>query len=566
MANKEKRLTTAALPYVNNVPHLGNIVGSHLPAEIFARYCRLKGHDVLFIGGTDEHGTPSEIAAEKMGISPKELCDRFYKIHKEIYDWFNFSYDNFSRTSRKIHHKTTQDFFKKIYKKGWVLEKKMKLPYCLSCQRFLADRYIEGVCPFCGYKDARGDQCENCGRVLDPIELKNPRCVICQSKKIEFREVKHLFLDLRKLSKKLETWIKSSKHWRGQVKNLALGWIKEGLNPRCISRDLKWGIRVPLKGYGDRVFYVWFEAPIGYISSTKERFKNWRQYWQNPQCKIYYFVGKDNIPFHTIFWPGSLMAHGGLTLPYNVVGLQYLNYEGGKFSKSRGRGVFCENLPGAGLEADYWRFYLTFLIPETSDTDFKWEEFKERINSELIGNFSNFIHRTLSIIYNSLNGKVGRLDLKDLSSLDKEFIEKIKGKFLKIDNSLERVELREGLKGILSLASGGNKYFDYKAPWKQVQENKKEAEKILLLCLNLCRTLAILINPYLPKTSEKIWRQLNLKGNPFEKGVWETAGKIEIKGPHKIAKPEILFEKLDDKKIEKLKEITSKISIYPVRE
>lgn len=563
MKDKEKRLITAALPYVNNVPHGGNIVGSHLPADIFARYCRLKGYDTLFIGGTDEHGTPSVLAAEKMGISPRELCDKFYKIHKEIYDWFNFSYDNFSRTSREIHHKTTRDFFKRIYDKGYILEKTMRLPYCFSCQRFLPDRYIEGVCPYCGYKDARGDQCEKCGRVLDPIEVKDPRCAICDSQEIEFRKVKHLFLDLRKLSGKLETWIKSNKHWRSQVRSLALGWIKEGLKPRCITRNLKWGIRVPLKGYEDKVFYVWLEAPIGYISSTKEKFpKRWKEYWQEPNSKIYHFIGKDNIIFHSIFWPGSLMAHGEFNLPYNVVGLQYLNYGGEKFSKSKGRGVFCENFPKAGLKPDYWRFYLSFLIPETSDTDFKWEEFKERINSELIGNFGNFIHRTLSIIYRFLNGKIDeKLDLNNLSSFDKKFIENIEKSFLEIDNLMERIELRGALREILHLSAQGNKFFDYKAPWRLIKENKNEAEKTLLLCLSLCRTLAILINPYLPETSARIWSQLNLKGSPSDKGIWDSAGKIIIRGFHRVRKPEILFNKIDNQQIERLKTKTSKVKI-----
>ena len=552
----EKRLITAALPYTNNVPHVGHIVGSHLPADIFARFCRLKGYDTLFIGGTDEHGTPSEIAAEKMGISPKELCDRFYKVHKAIYDWFNFSYDNFSRTSKKIHHQTTKDFFKKIYEKGYILKRKMKLPFCLSCQRFLADRYIEGVCPFCGYENARGDQCEKCGRVLDPIELKKPRCAICHSQKIEFREVEHLFLDLRKLSGKLASWIQSNRHWRSPVRSLALGWIKEGLKPRCITRDLKWGIKVPLEGFTKKRFYVWFEAPIGYISSTKEKFSDWKDYWTNPKAKIYHFVGKDNIIFHTIFWPGSLMAHGEFNLPYNVVGLQYLNYEGGKISKSKNWGVFCENLPEAALSPDYWRFYLTLLIPETADTDFKWEEFKERINGDLIGNFANFVHRTLSIIKNSFGGKI-KANLKDLSSLDKELILEIRKSALRVDELLEKIELREALKEILALSAKGNKYFDYKAPWHQIKANKRKAQNTLILCFNLCKTLAILIYPYLPETSEKIWKQLNLKGQVKNKENWQKRGEVNL-NTCQIGKPKILFEKLGDEKIEKIKAITTK--------
>lgn len=561
MENKEKRLVTAALPYVNNVPHLGNIVGSHLPADIFARYCRLKGFQTLFIGGTDDHGTPIEVTAEKEKRTPQELCDYFYKIHKEIYDWFKFSYDNFSRTSKPIHYQTTKDFFKKVYEKGWIFERKLKLPYCIFCQRFLPDRYIEGVCPYCGYKRARGDQCEKCGRILDPRELKNPYCVICRLKNIEQREVKHLFLDLKRLAPKLEKWIRASKNWRKQVRQEALGWIKEGLRPRAITRNLKWGIPVPLKGYTEKVFYVWFEAPIGYISSTKERLpRGWKEYWQSSQTKIYHFVGKDNVPFHTIFWPASLMAHGGFNLPYNIVGLQYLNYEGSKFSKSRGWGVFCENLPKIELDVDYWRFYLSFLIPETRDTDFKWRDFQEKINSDLIGNLSNFIHRTLSIIDKYLAGQIQKPDFSDLSSLDKKFVSSLKKNSAEIDKLIDKVELREGLKKILFLSSEGNRYFNHKAPWKLIREkNKIEAERTLGLCLNLCRTLAILIAPYLPDASQRVWRQLGLKGNVLDKGVWETAGEIIIKGTHRIGKPEILFQKLNSKSIEELKTATSKV-------
>jgi len=559
MENKEKRLITAALPYVNNVPHLGHIVGSHLPADIFARYSRLKGHETLFIGGTDEHGTPSVLAAEKMGVTPQQLCDYFHRIHKGIYEWFNFSYDNFSRTTRPIHHQTTQDFFKKVYEKGWIIEKEMLLPFCEECERFLPDRYIEGVCPFCGYKSARGDQCEKCGRMLDPVELKDARCAICDSKKIEFKKTKHLFLDLRGLSDNIEDWVRENKHWREQVRQLALGWIKEGLKPRSITRDLDWGVQVPLEGYASKVFYVWFDAPIGYISSTKEKIgEKWKKYWENPESKIYHFVGKDNIPFHTIFWPGALIAHGDLNLPYNVIGLQYLNYEGRKISKSKKWGVFCENFPEAGLEPDYWRFYLSFLIPETADTDFKWEEFKDRVNQELIGNFSNFVHRTLSMIDKYFGGTIKEADLQELSAQDKGLIETIQESHEKITGLIEEAELRRALREIVALASEGNKYFDHQAPWKQVKEDKKKAGKTLLLCLNLANSLSVLVSPYLPLTSERIRGQIGVEklasGN-----VWDSAKEFSIKPPHQIGKPEILFEKLTEEKIEELKEKTGKL-------
>ena len=548
---KEKRLITAALPYTNNVPHLGNIVGSHLPADIFARYCRLVGHETVFIGGTDEHGTASEIAAYKYGITPKELCDFFYKIHKDICDWFNLSYDNFSRTSKPVHHQTTTEFLKKIWQNGYILEKTISLPFCQSCQRQLSDRYVEGICPYCGYEKARGDQCENCSKVLDPAKLKTPSCAVCHSKDIHFVEKKHLFLDLEKLSPALEKWINSNKHWRPQVRSLALGWIEEGLKPRCITRNLKWGVNVPFKGYENLVFYVWVDAPIGYISSTKEwHATKWKTFWQNKDAKIYHFIGKDNIPFHTIFFPGMIMANGTFNLPHNVIGLQYLNYEGGKFSKSQNRGVFCENLAKAGLKADYWRFYSVHLIPETKDTEFYWKEFQEAVNNKLIANFANFINRTLSFLDSKF---AGELPQPKLTAKDKDFWKAVEKQIDLIINSLEKVELRHGLEEILALSALGNKYFQENGPWKDLER----AKTVIYICANLCLSLSLLIQPYLPATSQKILQMLNL-----EMKDWKKVKKLNLGAGHQINKPELLFHKLEDEQIEELKAKTSKVTEY----
>ncbi|MBU4242032.1 MAG: methionine--tRNA ligase [Nanoarchaeota archaeon] len=548
---KEKRLITAALPYTNNVPHIGNIVGSHFPADIFARFCRLIGHDTVFVGGTDEHGTASEIAAQKYGITPKELSNFYYKIHKEIYDWFEISYDNFSQTSRPIHHKTTQEFLKKVYKNGYITEKTLELPFCKDCQRQLADRFIEGICPHCGYEKARGDQCEHCSKLLDPIKLKKPYCAVCKGKNIEFKKVKHLFFELNKLESKLKKWITSQKHWRSQVKGLALGWIKEGLKPRCITRDLKWGVQVPFKGYEHFIFYVWVDAPIGYISSTKEWDpKKWKQYWQGKDSKIYHFVGKDNIPFHTIFFPGMLMANGDYNLPYNVVGLQYLNYEGSKFSKSKGFGVFCENLPKAGLDADYWRFYLSYLIPETRDTEFFWKEFQERVNTELVGNFGNFVNRTLSFLNNKFKGVLPEVKL---NVKDKTFIKQVEKQVDNYITLMDEVKLKESLEALLHLSSLGNKYFQDNEPWKDLER----AKTIISNCSNLCLILGLLCEPFLPNTSKKILRILNIKSNS-----WDKIKTFKLKSKHKINKPELLFNKLEDKQIKDLQDKTSKVTEY----
>ncbi len=548
---KEKRLITAALPYTNNVPHLGNMVGSHFPADVFARYCRLAGYDTVFIGGTDEHGTASEIAAQQHGISPQELCDIFYKIHKEIYEWFEISYDNFSRSSKKIHHETSNEFLKVVYKNGYILEKKIKLPYCLSCKRELADRYIEGTCPKCKYENARGDQCESCGTLLDPEKLLHAKCKVCSSTKIEFKEVQHLFLDLEKLSSKIENWLEKNKQLRPQVKNLALAWIRDGLKPRCITRNLKWGIKVPIKSYEQYVWYVWAEAPLGYISSTKEWNKTkWKQYWLNPKAKIYHFVGKDNIPFHTIFFPGLLFAHKKFNLPYNVVGLQYLNYERGKFSKSNNRGVFCENLPKANLSPEYWRYYMAYLIPETKDTEFLWSDFQDKINSELVANLGNFINRTITFTNKNFESQV---PTPSLIGKDKKFLKEIEKQTKLIISLYEKVELRMAIEEIMKLSAMGNKYFQENEPWK----NPDRANNVVYICLNLSKTLALVVQPFLPTTSKKILAMVNNKETNFK-----DLTKLTLKPKQKINPAELLFTKIEDTKITELKEKTSKITNY----
>lgn len=550
---KERRLITSALPYINNVPHLGHIIGCHLPADIFARYCRLKGYETLFVGGTDENGSTSEIAAEEIGVDINVFCDKLHEVHKKVYDWFNISYDNFSRTSKKLHHETTQEVFKKVYENGFIKIGKMKVFYSPVEKRFLADRYVKGTCPRCGYEEANGDQCEKCTSVLDATQLINPRSVITNTP-LEIRETEHLFLRLDKLSDKLEEWIKERKNWKTQVTNLALGWIKEGLKERCITRDLKHGVKVPLKGFENKVFYVWFDAPIGYISSTKEATKDWEKFWKDKNSKVYHFLGKDNIPFHTIFWPGILMACGEYNLPYHVEGLQYLNFEGGKFSKSKKRGVFCEKLLETNLNSDLIRAYLTFIIPETDDSEFKWQEFQNRINSDIIGNYGNFINRTLSFVYSKFKGEIKKPTEKEFLEIDKNFIKKIEEKVKIIEENFEKINLRNAFLEILSLSSEGNKYFNDNKPWEVIKEDKKRANCVLYLCTNLCKTLAILMFPFLPNSSQKILEQLNLKEKIKEKEVFDNSYKLDLNETHRINKPEILFEKLTDDYINELKE------------
>ncbi len=553
---KEKRLILCALPYANNVPHVGNIVGSHLPADIFARYCRLNGYEAILIGGTDENGTPTEVAAREACVTPQKLVDEFHKIQKAIYDWFLISYDNFSRTSKPIHHKTTKALFTEIYNKGYIIEKEIKVPFCKKCSMALPDRYVQGTCPNCGYDKARGDQCDKCTKLLDPVDLKKPKCKICGTEP-KPKKTKHLFLDFSKLQSELETWIKSNTHWSEQVTSLALGWIHEGLKPRCITRDLKFGVQVPIPGYEEKIFYVWFDAPIGYVSSTKEWAEgtkhpdSWELYWKNPESRIYNFMGKDNIPFHTIFWPAMLIAYGKYNLPYQVVGLQFCNYEGDKISKSRNWGVFCERLPESGIEPDIWRYYLSHLIPETKDSDFKWDEFQSRVNNELIGNLGNFVNRTLSFIVTNMGRK---LDHHDLNSQDTSLIKNMENSHRKRTDLFEKLKLREALQKIMDISREGNRYLQENRPWELIKTDQKRCETVLYLSANLCLNLAILIQPFLPNTSKKIFDQLGVK----DKFVWNDAKKINLQKGQMISRSEILFKPIEKGQIEELKNIVTK--------
>lgn len=550
---KQIRLITAALPYINNIPHLGHIVGCHLPADIFARYCRAKGYDTVFVGGTDENGSTSEIAAEKIGIDIQVFADKLHGAHKKIYDWFGISYDIFSRTTNPLHHKTVQDFFTAINKNGFVTAGKMKVFYSTAEDRYLPDRYVVGTCPNCGYTDANGDQCEKCTKVINPTQLIFPRSAQTGGT-VEIRDADHLFFRLDKLSSKLKKWIEKQKNWRPQVSALAMGWINDGLKERCITRDLKHGVPVNLKGFENKVFYVWFDAPIGYLSFTKEaRPDDWKDIWQGKNSKIYNFLGKDNIPFHTIFWPGMLLAHKDFNLPFNVIGLQYLNYEGGKFSKSKKRGVFCEKLPASGIDPDLIRAYLTTLIPETGDSEFKWIEFQRRINSDLIGNYGNLVNRTVSFINARLDGLVKKPLKTDLTNSDKRLTKSIKQKADKITKLLESAEFRSAFSELLALSTEGNRYFEENKPWEIIKTDKKRAGQTLYHCAELCRSLSILASPFLPFSSQKVWDQLGLKGKVDSPESWDSASETGIEEKYTPKEAKVLFNKLTDDYVSNLK-------------
>lgn len=559
-----KVLITSALPYVNNVPHLGHIVGCHLPADIFYRFQKSIGNDAIFIGGADEHGTATLISAKELNMSPEELCDKLTELHKKMYDKLNISYSLFSGTHTKFNEDTTIEFYKELDKNGYIEECDDVMLYCENEKIALADRFIKGTCPYCGYEDAYGDQCDSCGKTYNITELKNPKCRFC-GKDASFKKTRHLYLRLDKLQDKLDEWIESKKDvWRPTVYKEAKRWINEGLKPRCITRDIPWGIKVPKEGFEDKVFYVWFDAPIGYISITKELGgeKYIKDYWQNPDCKIYNFIGKDNIPFHSVFFPAMELGCGKYNLAYNVVGFNFMNYEGQKFSKSKNIGVFCDGLLDSDIDIDALRAYLVTMFPENKDTDFKWDGFKDNTNSELVGKFGNFFNRTLNMIWKNFEGKLNFSLTKEieLTDFDKEMIEAIKTYPNKIAELLEKTEFREAYKKVMEFSTIGNGYLEKVAPWTMIKNGDLDsAKKVLYLCLNMAKALCIVAHPFIPTRTEEIWsEQLNFKGNLNDIGFWNQAKKIDIPSSHSTLAPKPLFARIDDERLQALKEHFSK--------
>ena len=554
----KRRLITSALPYVNNVPHLGNLI-QVLSADAFARFCRLHGYETLYICGTDEYGTATETRAAEEGISPQELCDRYHAIHADIYKWFNIAFDKFGRTSTKIQTEVTQDIFKKLDAAGFIFEQAIEQLYCARCGRFLADRYVLGLCPHCGSSDARGDQCESCGKLLDPSDLKEPRCSTCASVPSP-RSTKHLYIDLPAIKDKLEAWIKTASEkgfWANNAIQMTQAWIRDGLRERAITRDLKWGIPVPRPGYENKVFYVWFDAPIGYISITgnlgEETGKSgWRDFtdywWKSPDdVELFQFIGKDNIPFHTVIFPSSLLGSGdNWTMLHHMSSTEYLNYESGKFSKSRGVGVFGNDTMETGIPADVWRFYIFYNRPEKSDALFTWKDFGEKVNGELIGNLGNLVNRTLLFITRYYNGKI------PAASPNPAFWETVRKYETSIANKLERAELRDAFREIFELSSFANKYFQDNEPWRMRTEDPPKAEAVIRDLTFVVRDLAILIEPYMPQAARKL---ASFIGLDFNAGLdWNSLGKAEGINFDTPILSELLFTKLDDDRIVALRD------------
>jgi methionyl-tRNA synthetase len=539
----ERRLITSALPYVNNIPHLGNLI-QVLSADVFARYCRLAGYETLYVCGTDEYGTATETRALEEGITPRQLCDRYHAIHRDIYAWFNIAFDKFGRTSVPVHTEITQHIFLKLKENGYITEKVMSQPFCQKDGRFLADRYVLGTCPHCGYGDARGDQCESCGKLLDPSELVSARCSVCGTPPV-IRETRHLFIDLLAIQPRLQEWMGQASEkgfWARNAVQMTHAWMRDGLRERAITRDLTWGIPVPLDGFREKVFYVWFDAPIGYVSITAEHTPDWKSWWYNPEnVHLYQFIGKDNIPFHTVIFPSSQIGTGeGWTKLYHMSSTEYLNYESGKFSKSRGVGVFGTDAKETGIPADVWRFYVYYNRPEKSDFDFTWKDFQEKVNAELIGNLGNLVNRTLSFVSRFYGGKLpaGTPDQPFWAEVDRAEAE-IKGLF-------EKVELREAFHRIFALSSVGNKKFQDGEPWKGIKERPEQTAALIWNLTYLVRDLAVLAAPFIPQTTARVAAMLGLPGL-----AWKDLGNLT--GLGEISRPELLFRRLEDMEIEELR-------------
>lgn len=550
--SKRNVLITSALPYVNNVPHLGNIVGSVLSADIFARYAKARNYNTLFVCGTDEYGTATETKALEEGVTPKELCDKFNKIHSEVYKWFDIGFDYFGRTTTDLQTQIAQDIFLKLHENGYLEEQTMDQLYCPVHNGFLADRFVEGICPKCAYEDARGDQCDKCGNLLNPFELIEPRCKIDNAKP-EKRTSQHIFLKLDTLQEKEEAWFKKASEegkWSKNSITITSSWLKEGLNPRCITRDLKWGVPVPLEKFKDKVLYVWFDACIGYVSITANYTKSWEKWWKDPEnVQLYQFMGKDNTPFHTVVFPSTQIGtNENWTMLHHINTTEYLQYEGGKFSKSRGIGVFGNNAQDSGIPPSVWRYYLASVRPETSDSQFSWDDFQSRNNNELLANLGNFVNRIIKFVNSKYNGVIPKFDpkylddyegtVKDLNNLINNYV-----------TDLEAVHERRGLEHAMSISSRGNQFLqDNKMDNTTFNENPNKSDAIIGVGLNIVYLVASLIYPYMPEITKKINEMLNAP----QLAIHDEFNLILQEG-HNIGKAQYLFKRIDDTEIAKLR-------------
>ena len=562
MKEFKRYLITAALPYANGPNHIGHLAGCYLPADIYVRYLRAKKLDVKFVSGTDEHGVPITIRAMKENITPQQVVDKYHKIIKDSFEEMGISFDIFSRTSNAVHHKTASDFFLNLYEKGLFEEKETEQFYDEEKQTFLADRYIAGTCPVCGYPNAYGDQCENCGSSLSPEILINPKSTLSDAVPVKKKTI-HWYFPLQDYETFLRQYIlEDHKEWKNNVYGQCKSWLDKGLQPRAMTRDSNWGIKVPSppapEEGGGKVLYVWFDAPIGYISATKELLENWEDYWCKEDTKLVHFIGKDNIVFHCIIFPAMLKAHGNFVLPDNVPANEFLNIEGQKVSTSRNWAVwvdeYLKDFPG---QQDVLRYVLCANAPETKDNDFTWKDFQERNNSELVAIFGNFVNRTFVLMHKLCKGKVPPLHADSIDDTDKKMVGEFEQTKIKIENLLEQFKFRDALYEVIDLARKGNKYLQDKQPWivakdtndngQPTSEAQASIDNCLHICLQLCANLAVFVNPFLPFTAKKLIHMMKVVDKMLD---WENAGKPRLLSVgYSLRPPELLFRKIEDEEI-----------------
>jgi methionyl-tRNA synthetase len=548
--DKFKRiLVTSALTYANGPTHLGHIAGSILPADMYVRYLRLAGYNVIYVCGSDEHGTAIDMAAIKEGITPQEVVDKYHFGNKKAYEELGVSFDIYSRTSTKIHTKTAQDFFLNLYNKGLLFKKTEKQLYSEKESRYLADRFVIGTCPNCGFEEARGDECENCGSSLSPLELINPRSTITGDTPV-VKESTHFYFPLTKFQDKLENWINSKSGWKPNVINYCKGWFKTGLKDRSITRDLDWGVPVPVEGNEGKVIYIWFEAPLGYVSITKELSEErnepdlWKEFWCSEDTKLVHFIGKDNIIFHAIFFPAMLMAHEGYVLADNVPANEFLNFEGEKFSKSRGHSIDVEDVVKK-YNPDSIRYAIASNMPENKDTDFYWKDLQAKNNNELGSILGNFVNRTFIFAGKYFDNTVPPLG--ELKEIDNKIINNLKNYSESIASYYETYKFKDALNESMNAVRDANKYFNDTEPWKVVKEDKARCGTIINICLQLIHSFAVYFNPVTPFASEKMMAMLNAD---LKNLTWQNASVLCLEEGHKLNQPEILFKKLEDTDME----------------
>jgi methionyl-tRNA synthetase len=553
----ERIFIGVAWPYANGPLHLGHIAGAYLPADIFARYHRTKGNEVLMVSGSDQHGTPITVKAEQEGKKPGEIAGKYHQEFLESWQKLGISFDRYTSTGTANHAEVTQDIFLTLLKRGDIYKSSMSQLYCPKCQRFLPDRYVEGTCPYCGFPGARGDQCDRCGKPLNATELVNPRCRVCGTPP-QVRESEHFFLKLTAFQDRLLGWVKQQTHWRQNVLNFTLSYLEEGLRDRAITRDIDWGVPVPVAGFDDKRIYVWFEAVIGYLSASKEWAKSsgdgekWRAFWQG-DTKSYYFIGKDNIVFHTIIWPAMLMGYGGLNLPYDVPANEFLTIAGQKLSTSRNWAVWVPDYLSR-YDPDPLRYFLSVNMPETSDSDFSWREFIRRNNDELVATYGNLVHRVLTFVNRNFNGAVPAIG--ELDGQSRALLDRAEDTLKRVDGLLYCCRFREAIRAAMSLAQESNRYLDDKSPWKAIKPDRTAAGTSLYTAIGVISDLKTMLYPFLPFSSQKLHEYLGFKGRVEEYG-WQR--KLPQPG-QKLPSPQPLFTKLDEKLVD---EETSRLGQAP---